>query len=218
MTANTVTNNFLLPAITAVLNGAFPSSTVLPQNNCGLVSPILKKGDPQDPANYRPICVTNPLVRQYARILNTRLVGYLERLHIRSPTQSGFRPGLPTTHQLLAFQHLLSTSRSAKHSVYACFLDLKGAYDRVDREMLWVALHRIAVNGLFLQASRSLYSSSSVVVNICGQSGPSLPSQTGLRQGCPYSPTLFGLMSNGLDRELRTEFQHHGTYFDATGS
>ncbi len=61
-----------------------------------LVTPVFKRGDPGDPANYRPIAVTEPLSRLYATVLNARLVSFTEECHLRDPTQVGFRPGKST--------------------------------------------------------------------------------------------------------------------------
>ena len=82
----------------------FQSGTVPACVNEELVTPVFMKGDPFDTANYRPIAVTDPLMRLYAIILNTRLQSYTEQQHLRADTQTGFRPHLSTEHQLFALQ------------------------------------------------------------------------------------------------------------------
>ena len=52
---------------------------------------------------------------------------------------------------------------------------------------------------------KSMYADCSVAVKIGGRVSPSLPSLTGLKQGCPLSPTLFSLFSDGLHRHLLHE-------------
>ena len=81
-------------------------------------------------------------------------------------------------------------------------LDLKSAYDRVSRPLLWLVLQRLGIHGRMLAAIQALYSTATVAVRINGRRGPAMPSLTGVKQGCPLSPTLFGLYADGLPRFL----------------
>ena len=56
-----------------------------------------------------------------------------------------------------------------------------------------------------LRAVQSLYTTSTVAMKIDGRVGQTVPSETGVRQGCPLSPMLFGLIFDGLARYI----QHH---------
>ena len=62
----------------------------------------------------------------------------------------------------------------------------------------------LAVLGFMLQAIQGLYGSATVAVKINGQQGLPLVSVSGVRQGCPLSPTLFGLLADGLHRFLQS--------------
>ncbi|KAK9808646.1 hypothetical protein WJX72_001196 [[Myrmecia] bisecta] len=92
----------LAPAMTSMMNRAFITGTVPAAWNVGLLSPVYKRGDRTDTANYRPIAVGEPLARLYANALNQRLLKYTEGERIRSPTQAGFRPNMgPCAHPQL---------------------------------------------------------------------------------------------------------------------
>ena len=194
--------HMLAAPLTKVLNSLFRTGTVPDFVNEGLVTPVFKKGEPFDTSNYRPITVTEPLMRLYASILNARLQKFAESNNYRADTQTGFRPGLSTMHQLFALQYFVDEADADKKPLYCCFLDLKGAYDRVQRSLLWQVLERLGVHGSMLQAVKSLYDNSQLCVKVQGRTGQSVPSQTGLKQGCPLSPTLFGLFADGLHRSL----------------
>ena len=71
------------------------------------------------------------------------------------------------------------------------------------RTLLWQALQRLGVHGRMLAAVQALYSTATVAVRVQGQRGPALQSQTGVKQGCPLSPTLLGLLADGLHRSLQ---------------
>ena len=192
----------LLPAITAVLNAAFCSGFVPPKYNGGLVSPVFKKGDGLDLGNYRPIAVTEAILRLFAGILNARILKYTEDAGLRAETQAGFRPGLSTLHPILGLQHFVHAAKCSDRPLFACALDLKGAYDRVQRPFLWQVLQRLGIHGDMLAAIQSLYIHSEVAININGRIGMPALSKTGVKQGCPLSPTLFGLFADGLHRFL----------------
>lgn len=160
--------NVLVPALTKVLNAAFIGGVVPPAANVGLVTPVFKKGDPHDTANYRPITVTEPIMRLYAGILNARLLDYTESYKLRAATQTGFRPGLSTLHQIFALQTLIDDAFSRTTPLYVSFLDLKGAYDRVHRPLLWQVLCRLGIHGPMLGALQSLYQNSTLSVHVAG--------------------------------------------------
>lgn len=202
--------HLLAPVLTKVLNSMFQAGAVPACVNEGLVTPVFKKGDPFDTANYRPIAVTDPLMRLYAVILNARLQSYTEDQHLRADTQAGFRPHLSTEHQLFALQTFIDGSHASGTPLYCCFLDLKGAYDKVQRPLLWQVLGRLGVHGHMIAALQSMYDTASIRVNIQGRAGGSVLSYTGLRQGCPLSPTLFGLFADGLHRFLLAECPAQG--------
>lgn len=97
----------LAPILVKVLNAAFQVGHVPQSANSSLITPVFKKGDPLDTSNYRPIAVTNPIMRLYAGILNTRLIDFTESRRLRAASQAGFRPKLSTVHQLFSLQHFI---------------------------------------------------------------------------------------------------------------
>jgi len=188
-------------AVTDIFNAMLRTGRIPPRKNVLTVTPVVKDagGDILNPSNYRPIAVPEPLMRLYASIIDSRLVGYLEREGLRCDAQTGFRPGFSTLHNILTLQHFIDRS-SATQPLYCCFLDLSKAYDRVPRTLLWEVLRRLGVGGSFSQAIRSLYDGAQLTMVIEGTSGPIHPATIGLTQGSPLSPTLFGVFADGLIR------------------
>ena len=192
----------LAPVLVRVFNAAFDAGHLPGSINHTLVTPVHKKGDVGDTANYRPISVTEPLSRLYATILNKRLVSFTEDYDLRDPTQAGFRPGKSTIHQIFALQHFVDAA-TPEQPLYCCFLDLKSAYDRVPKQALWEALRRLGIGGKGLGAFQSFHTNSTMSMKIDGRTGGSVPSVSGVKQGCPLSPTLFGLFIDGLFHYLQ---------------
>lgn len=196
--------HLLAPLVAEVLNGCFGLGEVPAEVNVSVITPVYKKGHPLDTGNYRPIAVTEPLMRLYASILNKRIVDFTEDKNLRAASQAGFRPGLSCTHHIFALQHMIDHAHLEKQPLYVCFLDLKGAYDNVPRPLLWEVLQRLGIHGEMLGAIQSLYSNCTVTMKVGGRCGPRLPSRVGVKQGCPLSPTLFGLFMDGLHRHLHS--------------
>ena len=59
-----------------------------------------------------------------------------------------------------------------------------------------------------LAAIKSLYASDTLSMKVGGAAGPSLVQQNGVRQGCPLSPTLFGIFFDGLHGHLDCSLPH----------
>ncbi|GBM36072.1 hypothetical protein AVEN_221236-1 [Araneus ventricosus] len=70
-----------------------------------IIIPLLKPGkDPKNPSNYHPIALTCCLFKLLERMINRRLLYYLEANKFLHPFQSGFRKGRSTIDNLLALE------------------------------------------------------------------------------------------------------------------
>lgn len=174
-------------------------TTVFPKKwSTGFVTPIFKSGDKSDPANYRGITLSSCLGKVFTKILNNRLNCFLEDNNILHPSQSGFRRNARTADHVLLLKTLIMQAKKKKQKIYACFVDLKKAFDTVWHRGL---LYTLRVNGCganFTNLIESMYlqSESCIKVNECVSAPFAI--QVGTRQGCPLSPTLFNLYINKL--------------------
>ena len=193
--------NVLSPLIADIFTLALRRRTIPVETNVRLVTPVYKKGDAYDVGNYRPIAVGDSLMRLYANVLNSRLVSYLENNRLRVDCQTGFRPEMATTHQLFIVQHLIDWAQGVTPLHFA-FLDLSKAYDRVSRLKLGKVLEQLGIRGDFLDAIQAVIDTTVLTVKIEGNHGELFESTSGVPQGCPISPTLFGVMADGLPRYL----------------
>jgi len=86
--------------ITSGLREKFPTSWCT-----STVIPVPKPGkDTSDPSNYRPIALTSCICKVMERMINSRLVWYLERNKLISPMQCGFRKQRSTTDHLVRLE------------------------------------------------------------------------------------------------------------------
>ena len=87
--------------------------------------------------------------------------------------QCGFCPGRSTTDQIFTLKQIFEKFWKYGKDLFACFVDLEKAYDRVPRDKLWKVLQEYDVNGQLLSAIKSFYCRSEVCVRVNGtQSKP----------------------------------------------
>lgn len=104
----------------------------------GVVVPIFKKGDPKEVGNYREISLLCTAYKIYAEVLRSRLEEECERKEIIPESQGGFRRSRGTIDNIFVLSHLIQREKKKKdRKVYAAFVDIKAAFDKVDRKRLW---------------------------------------------------------------------------------
>ena len=85
--------------------------------------PISKRGkDSKNLSNYRPISLTSCLCKTMERMINTRLVWFLEKNNILTKYQSGFRKGRTTTNPLIRLESFIRDSFLKGNHVVCIFL------------------------------------------------------------------------------------------------
>ncbi|KAG1554768.1 hypothetical protein G6F50_012949 [Rhizopus delemar] len=166
------------------------------------VYPIFKKGDPSLPSNYRPISLTSV----FRKLLELSLAPWLASV---SPpldlAQGGFRPRRSALDQALCLHELMQSyyRRSHRFPVVA-FLDIKSAYDTVDRRVIWDALSRSgAGSSPCLPLLVHLFDDVSVSVLVSNHSSAPFSPVTGVLQGSVLSPHLYSVYINTLPALLR---------------
>ena len=189
-----------------------PASQWPKQLKVGLVIPLHKKGDRKNPNNYRGVCLLPILSRILARILATRLRNWAEDIGALDENQAGFRQARSTADATQIFVCLQEDAAllhlsdpdykhdSNKSRAQAFLLDLKKAYPRVNRPMLWAILSKYGLPRSTINKLKDLHEYTSYRVK--GQDGESteyIP-QRGLREGCETSPIIFNIFHQAVMR------------------
>ena len=166
-----------------------------------IIAPILKPGgDPT--SSLRGIAIGTMAAKLYAAILEQRISDWAEASNFRAAGQFGFRRLRGTAQAALVLRALRDQHRLRGQQLWGCFVDFKQAYDRVPREQLWQKLAARGVDTAWLAAAQALYSNVPMSVRTSAGLSPCFQAVTGLKQGCPLSPTLFGLYIDDLEEEL----------------
>ena len=191
------------PSLAAIFNSWVRLGCMPPSVAIGWITAIPKAGgNLRCEADYRPITVGTLLAKIYATCLDRRLSPWLEEENLRARGQAGFRHDHRTTDNVFILRTLIELQRSDGSELYCCFVDFKKAYDSVSRELLWGKLESRGVGGWMLQALKTLYADVHVCVRTVHALSAPFPTFVGLRQGCPLSPTLFGVYVDDFEEGL----------------
>ena len=122
----------------------------------GLIVNLFKKGDKEDPGNYRGITLLSVVGKVFCKILNNRLVERLDRggiLHDHEG-QAGFRVNRSCMDNVFTLNELVQGR--FKHT-YAFFLDVQKAYDTLWHDGLWLKLWDLGVKGRMWRVIKKMY-------------------------------------------------------------
>ena len=163
-----------------------------------LIVPVPKKGDLNLIQNYRPISLTEPL----RKLLEHCLLKFINtKIGPSFLTQGGFRTNHCCNDMIIVLQE---AALKFKSNLHTAFLDIRAAYDSVDRRILW---RRCRNRGLPLECVdllKELFDHNSGQVVVGGKRSEPFHIESGVLQGSVLSPCLYSIFIDDLARELST--------------
>ncbi|XP_018368335.1 PREDICTED: uncharacterized protein LOC108764551 [Trachymyrmex cornetzi] len=107
----------------------------------GVVVPVRKKGQGEEIKDYRGVSIMPTMYKVYTAALSEKLREEVERKRLIPPNQTGFRKGMGTLDNVFVLNYLINKQvRKKERKLVALFVDLKAAFDSVDRGVLVKAL------------------------------------------------------------------------------
>ena len=169
----------------------------------GLIHPIFKAEDPDDPGMHRGIGVAPILAKLYAMVLEARASARAEHRQWGAEGQAGFRKNFRATNRVFIIQTLMQRAGRSKRKLYTCFVDFRKAFDLVPDCTLWKVLEESGMTGKVLALLKSMYAADEACV-LTGE-GPTdlFECGIGVKQGCPASPLLVSLYLDELEPKLK---------------
>jgi hypothetical protein len=121
----------------------------------------------------------------YERIILDELKRFDDTLQ---SSQGGFRPRRSTYDQITLLEEVCRAYPKAYHA----FLDIKAAYDCVDRRILWKRISdKTGIQQEYIEILRELFDKNKSYLVINGKESKAIKNRSGLLQGSSLSPILF---------------------------
>ena len=170
-----------------------------------VLKPIPKgsTADPRVPLEYRGISLLSTVYKLFSSLLNKRLISWGESNDIYADEQNGFRSGRSCEDHCFVLSTIIRQRLLNNMPTFVGFVDLKKAFDCVDRQLLLYKLLKAGVNSRFYVILKSIYSCCKTAVNVNGHITDFFPSNFGVRQGDCLSTTLFLLYVNDFVNDLK---------------
>ena len=187
----------------ALFNWIFREGTVPECWKEAIIIPIPKPGkDAASPGNYRPISLTSCLCKLLEKMVNFRLMWFLEKENVLSPVQYGFRTMRSTTDALVRLETAIHSAFDSKHHMIAVFFDLEKAYDTTWKHGVLCKLRDIGLRGALPTFLRSFLADRKFRVRVGDCFSRQVCQREGLPQGSPLSVTMFAIAFNDIVKSV----------------
>ena len=154
------------------------------------------------------------ILKLYQSILNSRLIDFLEKKNYFHDEQHGFRKmrSIEDCHMLL--KEIVNSYKYKKgprggtagpRPLYMAFLDMRKAFDRVPRQVLFQKLRKAGVSEHFLDIIKDQFSNIKGRFRLEGRQTDTFDIKGGVVQGSRLGPILFDVFLNDLIGEIKSK-------------
>ena len=168
------------------------------------IIPILKQGkESTNASSYRPIALTSCICKLLERIINRRLVWYLESKGLIDRCQSGFRRGRSTIDSLAALATDIQDAFRKKQYLFSVFFDLEKAYDTCWKKLIMQQLYKFGLRGELPRIIENFLTDRRFRVRVRDSLSEEFQQEMGVPQGGVLSCTLFNIAINTVVDVIR---------------
>jgi hypothetical protein len=168
---------------------------------------IYKKGDTNDPSNFRPITLQPVFYKVLSSVIRNRIYAYLEEnKFVDKRIQKGFWPTLDGVfeHTQMLTQ-LLNEAKRHQLSIIVTLLDLRNAFGEVNHKLINLTLQYHHVPKEIIDLIDDIYTDSMISIAHDDENTKFVPVERGVLQGDPCSPLLFNMCFNPLMKMVTQE-------------
>ena len=204
-------NKEIAPFFVELFNHMFDNGLYPQKWTEAIILPLYKKGDKNDPGNYRGISISDISSKVYGSIINTRIQKLVDEHNLTGEIQAGFKSGYSTIDHAFTLMACVQKqfSNNCNRKLYVAFIDFQKCFDTINRNILWPILTKNGIYGKLSKCIRSMYESVKARVRASDNSlTEHINCTLGVKQGDICSPVLFSLYINELAIEITRNGRH----------
>ena len=177
---------------------------------------IHKKGESEDPANFRPITLEPVTLKIFTACLRDKIFEFLkENNYIEHNLQKGFIPKLSGTFKHTAqMGHIIDKARLKQRSLIVTLLDLKNAFGEVNHNLISAVYKYHHIPEQIDHLVKDLYSNFNTTIMTSHFKIPFIKVGRGVLHGDCLSPLTFNMCFNTFIQYIKSKnFQQLGFKF-----
>ena len=186
------------------------------------ITALFKSGDKSEPANYRPVALTNHITKIFERIIKNELVLYLTTHQLYNESQHGFRKARSTQTNLIEYYESIIHQLETNRAVDSIYLDFSKAFDKCDHGIILDKLSALGIKGKLYNWLEDFLRNRQQIVVIDGFKSKAVKVTSGVPQGSVLGPILFLILmydiSSGITSSILSSFADDTKIWKAVNS
>ena len=172
---------------------------------------IYKKGDMNEPRNWRPIAIANPIYRIFSCTIAKIMMRLNHQYQIFSEEQKGFIENRDGCFQnAIAIQELLADAQRHNKQLLVTTLNFRNAFGSVPHDLIRTVLTQKGFPESFINIIMNCYQDGTTRITTPKGISSHINIKIGTKQGCPMSPLLFNLCLEPLINYIKNYYRNLG--------